>query len=293
MVRLVKQIKPSFIIDAYRRFNVDVSGYFTDIPTVDVYECVQTGYRFYHPLRLAGGEDLYRQLETISWYYMDWKWEHQVALDHLAANSRVLEVGCARGGFLRQCHRQGHEVMGLELNAEALSHAISAGLNVAHMTIEDFAKAKRPSFDAVCSFQVLEHIPDCHCFIKHCLAALKPGGRLILSVPNNDAFMLKSDPVQTLNMPPHHMGLWTPNAMVSLGFLFEMQLEKLEFEPLQSYHRDYSTSLVMGLLRLKRESENRRGESLPEAVVCEVAEAVLEQVPGHTLLAVFRKNGEC
>lgn len=50
----------------------------------------------------------------------------------------------------------------------------------------------------------MEHISDVASFIKACILLTKPGGYIILSVPNNDAFVGAQE--LPLNMPPHHVG---------------------------------------------------------------------------------------
>ena len=73
--------------------------------------------------------------------------------------------------------------------------------------IEDHADQRPGHYDAVTSFQVLEHVTEPASFLRACVKALRPGGRLLLGVPNNDSFLgLLED--NWLNMPPHHMSLW-------------------------------------------------------------------------------------
>lgn len=50
------------IVARYRESKVDVARYFTGLTKVSIYECTETGYRFFHPPSLAGEADFYEQL---------------------------------------------------------------------------------------------------------------------------------------------------------------------------------------------------------------------------------------
>ena len=66
--------------------------------------------------------------------------------------------------------------------------------------------------------------------LNDCLNALRPGGILILGVPNNDGLIGFAD--APLNMPPHHMGLWKKKSLVALTQVFPLDLKVVEVEPL-------------------------------------------------------------
>ena len=53
-VRLVKSLKVKDIIKVYQGFKIDVNSYFPNLKTISIYECNETGYRFYYPFGVAG-----------------------------------------------------------------------------------------------------------------------------------------------------------------------------------------------------------------------------------------------
>lgn len=59
-------------------------------------------------------------------------------------------------------------------------------------------------YDFVCNFQVLEHVPDAYDFIKIMVDKLKPGGHLLITVPNSDS-KYYTERFGALDYPPHHM----------------------------------------------------------------------------------------
>src|SRR5208283_1889345 len=90
VARLVGAIGREHIISKYRDgYQIDVSDYFLGVDDVKIYECKETGYRFYYPFSLVGKESLYRQLEsTADGKYKNDKWEYRKALTFIEPGSR-------------------------------------------------------------------------------------------------------------------------------------------------------------------------------------------------------------
>lgn len=234
-----------FIINKYKEiYNIDVSKYFQGLKQIEVYQCLDTDYRFFYPFNLEGDSDFYSALQEDPYYYLAWKWEYQIVFDRIKSGGRVLEVGCGKGSFLAKL--QTHNIMchGLELNKRALKECKKRGLIVSDQTVSEQAKLFREKYDIVCSFQVLEHVAKAKEFIEDSLALIKPGGKFFISVPNNNSF-LGLDPTNILNLPPHHMGLWGEHSLANLERYFNMKLIKIYKEPLQRYHIRYYYRVVV------------------------------------------------
>ena len=76
----IKDIDVSDIVENYKiQFNIDIKKYFYDIiiETIQVFECIETGYQFYTPKNISGDSEFYERLQRFEWYYMLWKWEHE------------------------------------------------------------------------------------------------------------------------------------------------------------------------------------------------------------------------
>jgi len=234
-VTLVKKIPKERIIKAYKSYNIDVSSYFVEIDTVSLYKCNDTDYYFFYPFNISGDSLFYEHFQQFDWYYMSWKWEHMIALNYIKSEGKILEIGCAHGDFLKQINEIYNLSfsVGLELNKSSKKNQ-NRKFQIINETIQSYAKEHKDEFDVVCSFQVLEHITECHSFISSSIECLKSGGILIISTPNNNSYLKNLN--ACLNMPPHHVGLWNETSLRNLCELFPLKIINTHFEPLQKYH---------------------------------------------------------
>ena len=229
----VAEIPVQYITEGYKKeLGVDVSRFLGRLETVHIYRCNDTGYRFYHPENIFGDAAFYAELQKISFYYAKWTWEHEMAWKNIEPGSSVLEVGCGTGCFMQSLVQRGFSIVGLELNEAAVNVCRSKGLTVWNELLEQHQGNHRNRYDVICCFQVLEHVYDVHSFITCCLECLKPGGRLIVAVPNNNPWYFKYDQRHLLNLPPHHSGLWNKESFESLPRFFNLTLIQIMIEPL-------------------------------------------------------------
>ncbi|MFN8007208.1 MAG: class I SAM-dependent methyltransferase, partial [Terriglobia bacterium] len=102
----------------------------------------------------------------------------------LRPHSRILEIGCGRGLLLRHLSQLGHECHGTERSELAAQRARkTVGLRIYTLPLEQCG-IEPHSFDLVILWHVLEHLeePEHTLTVVHQL--LKPGGKLLLEVPN-------------------------------------------------------------------------------------------------------------
>lgn len=286
----VETISTQTIIDGYKRsFQIDVSKYFTKYDSIDIYECNETGFRFYYPLDLAGDGAFYADFQRFDWYYIADKWEHQQALNFIKEGDKLLEVGAAKGDFLKQVEEKGAVAEGLELNQKAIDDAKKIGITIYLENVETYSEKHPEEYDIVCSFQVLEHIADPYSFLDAQVKLLKKGGKLIFAVPNNDSFIKEIEGAY-LNMPPHHMGLWDTNSIKNIEKIFPLKLTEIINEPLQDYHhRAYHNS--QWAKHSKKYGKLARGvrEIAWHLRKSSIAKQT-ENVVGHTIMACFEKK---
>jgi SAM-dependent methyltransferase len=259
---------------------VDVRGY---LPAdgIDLYECLGTGYRFWRPVEAAGNEEFYKVLSA-SWenYYSDWRWEYDYLHELVSKADTLLEIGSGRGYFLRFIESRVKSAVGLELNREAIANKCCTS-DIKAQTVEQVAADQSRRFDVVCSFQVLEHIPEPESFLQACVECLKPAGRLILSTPNyhHVPFTQRED---AFDLPPHHMGHFSPEVFAALAKRYGLTLEGV-FLQQRALHIDAVTERTASSLpyRLFRRLFHTLGQLVYR----------LNREPGATVLVVMRKGG--
>ncbi len=106
---------------------------------------------------------------------------------HVPVPGRLLDIGCGNGRLLLMAKRAGWRVKGLELSADMAAWAAErVGCEV---LTDDFlqlqpAPEDRESFDVVCLRHVLEHLPEPLLAMQKISALLRPGGLLLVEMPN-------------------------------------------------------------------------------------------------------------
>lgn len=102
---------------------------------------------------------------------------------HLPAGGvRLAELGCGSGGMLEALGRFGTAV-GVEMDAALRARARERGLDVRAGALPDAIPLEPGGWDAVCLFDVLEHVDDEAGALAACRRLLAPGGRLFVTVP--------------------------------------------------------------------------------------------------------------
>jgi SAM-dependent methyltransferase len=215
------------------RFSPAVVSRHTPAADAVLVECGGCGLRYFVPLN-PGDAEFYAELSTSSAYYSAEKWEFGVVRDALARGARVLDVGCGDGNFLRAVRGVATEAVGIDTNAEGVAAARAEGLDARLATLEDFAAEHEGGFDVVCSFHVLEHLPAVTDFARTMLRCVRPGGTLVVSVPNR-LRMADADALDPLDCPPHHLSRWHPRQFESLARELGAALRRVAFDPPEMY----------------------------------------------------------
>jgi 2-polyprenyl-3-methyl-5-hydroxy-6-metoxy-1,4-benzoquinol methylase/glycosyltransferase involved in cell wall biosynthesis len=149
--------------------------------------------------------------------------------------ARVLEIGCGNGSMLDIFRKLGWNVTGIEFSEKGGNAARSKGLNVQTIAVEN-ADFPNESFDAIVMAMVLEHLDHPKEVIEKITRWLRPGGELVLSVPDIGAleYRIFGQYHRALHLPQHQNHF----TVVSLNALLKQYVVKV-------YHQ-FSTRDLMG-----------------------------------------------
>jgi SAM-dependent methyltransferase len=201
------------------------------------------------------------------------------------ARARILEIGCGTGHNLEMLAKFG-KVDALELDDEARGIAEQRlGRKVMNAPLPELAGVRDRHYDLIAALDVIEHIDDDSAALVAIAAKLKPGGKLVMTVPAH-AWMWSAHDVVN-----HHKRRYSKAALRRLVEASPLRLERL----------GYFNSLLFPLAVADRLSSKLRGKDnadvkLPSAPVNAALEAVfgaerhlvgrLPLPPGLSLFAV-------
>ncbi len=132
--------------------------------------------------------------------YADW------ITPHLAAGSRVLDIGCATGGFVKMLCDRGFSAEGLELNPDTAAWGRDHyGITIHNKTLQECNFAPG-SFDAVTLTDVLEHTLHPRDYLANVGVILSPNGLVLVTFP--DIHSLESRYYQLMAKLTRRPWLW-------------------------------------------------------------------------------------
>lgn len=132
-------------------------------------------------------------------------------------SSKLVEIACGHGSFLCWLRDRGYkETIGIDSSKEQIALAAQTGTSVElDDAIAWVAKQPDSSLDAIIAIDFAEHISkdDFMDFLQHCHRTLKPGGKIIMRLPNGDSPFVGMNLFNDIT----HVWTYTPNCLESLG----------------------------------------------------------------------------
>jgi 2-polyprenyl-3-methyl-5-hydroxy-6-metoxy-1,4-benzoquinol methylase len=140
---------------------------------------------------------------------------------HLRGCRTVLDYGCGFGFFVRRLAALGLETTATDLSPEAVAAANNnnrgvAGFHGARLT--DQLRQSGETFDAVVATEIVEHMYDdaLTLFFDDMRRLLKPGGRLLITTPNEEDLTLATVYCPACDHEFHrwqHVRSWSADAL--------------------------------------------------------------------------------
>ena len=101
------------------------------------------------------------------------------------ARGRLLEIGPGAGGFAYLARRAGFDVETMEMDERTCVFMRDVvGVRSTQTSEPQIALGTAGLFDVIALWHVLEHLPDPRDLLQAAAGALKPGGVLVIAVPN-------------------------------------------------------------------------------------------------------------
>ena len=113
--------------------------------------------------------------------------EKLVTIEKLISSKskRILDIGSGPGFFLRRAKRRGWDVIGVEPSPLACNYAKEQNIPTIQKFFHEVTPNEIGKFDAIHTFDVLEHVNNPIAVIEKAYSLLKKGGIIVVEVPND------------------------------------------------------------------------------------------------------------
>jgi SAM-dependent methyltransferase len=164
---------------------------------------------------------------------------------------RVLDLGC-RYGALTRAYVDGNDVVGVDVDREALAAAAALGIETCWADVDEPLPFETASFDVVVAGELLEHVRDPVHVVCEARRLLRAGGSLVGSVPN--AFRLKNRLRFLAGRPPEsdptHLHMFRPSDVRALlGPFDDIELRFISSRLLPLQPRLFGNDIVFSARR--------------------------------------------
>lgn len=138
--------------------------------------------------------------------------------NRLPKDKTILEIGSGYGWFIEKIRAEGYVAEGIELSDEKCEMALKrANIQLHNINILRDGSQDIGKFDAVCMFQVLEHIAEPVEFLKRASQFLKKNGCVVIEVPNFNAYMKQySKEYNDFSYFRCHLSYFTPETLTKV-----------------------------------------------------------------------------
>ncbi len=282
----------------------------------DIIECAQCGFRHASPLPTAEeleatySEEYYSEekpdylahaAEDAEWAQLAYD-DRLNKIEQLLGNppsknkGRLLDIGSGPGFFLERAATTGWDASGIEPSQQASSFAKGRGLKVTNDFFNAETAADLGTFDAVVMTNMLEHVPAPIELVELAFAALRPGGVICITVPNDyNGFQTSLRAKGTKPWwlaAPHHLNYFSFDTLEALitrtGGLLRGRLSSFPMEMFALLGDDYiaNPELGRGLHNKRKAFDQALDPAIRESLYASLATSGL----GREAIVFAQKN---
>lgn len=243
-----------------------IQDYKSEDDKFSLYECPECEIQFWIPFKNPGA-DFYQKSDL---YYdglrilseQSFMWNHEQFFKNPPHKNpdgkKLLDVGCGDGLFLSRAQKLGYEVCGFDFNPEQIKYAKRYYKleNIFVGTLDTFLKShSNILFDVISFFEVIEHLDNPKEFIIKALSILRPGGFLIISIPNRHRYWMNY--YEKTDLPPHHLTRWSSRSLSNFLEKFNLKIVNHSTEiPLIRLMKLFNFGI---LIRIKKKAVKTKG----------------------------------
>lgn len=170
--------------------------------------------------------DRMAELDTSHWWYRARRDILATLIErriHLPENARILEIGCGTGHNLEMLARFGR-VDGIEIDAAARALASTRlGHAIKDAPLPELTGVDTCAYDLVAILDVLEHVEADRAALASIAARLKPGGRILITVPAHPWMWSAHDVVN------HHQRRYTRKSLKAVIAAAGLRLDMMSY----------------------------------------------------------------
>ena len=239
----------------------------------NLYHCRDCEVRFWWPLRYPGKDfyessymfDIIEKRKT-SWYHKQFLKKPPIE------KGILLDIGCGQGEFLGATLKKGgFNLWGLDISKKNIDFIKKTYKidKVFNETLDSFCEKKDiPQFDAVTLFEVIEHLANPKEVIENIKKIIKPGGSLILSMPNRDRL---GGTKEDWDYPPNHLFQWNKKSISSFLISHGFEISNIIEQPFSKDFFFIRGTLSLGIMKYFRKkagivSPKKGGEAVSNII---------------------------
>jgi 2-polyprenyl-3-methyl-5-hydroxy-6-metoxy-1,4-benzoquinol methylase len=189
--------------------------------------------------------------------------------------SRILDVGCNIGTFVKVAEARGWAATGVDLNREAVEFGRQHS-RVRLLTLDELESEPDQCFDVIHSSDTVEHFTDPVGVMRYYASKLKPNGLLALSTPNYDSRLCKIFQLK----PTEHLFLFNRRSLTYMLESIGLRIQAiLPFDRYRNVSAMFESTTFDALPRLQK---------LFKALHAGIPELPLRLPGGENILALAR-----